>query len=334
MKALFYNFYQRRFILKEIPLPKIKTDEVLLKIKASALCGSDLHIMEGPLRLKAYNRREIILGHSFAGVIFKTGKMVKKFKKGDKVFASNFIWCGRCQRCRNGQENLCDRRFIFGLEVPGSHAEYLALPQRVLFPIPSGVDFLEAAQITDLLTLCWHSFKKVDLRPKEKVVIFGLGPVGLTMGMLLKSFKINSIFALDPRRNRCFLAKKFFQAEIIDRKKLKKLEGQFDVVFEASGNIKAPEKGFKLLKRGGKMVVVGVHRQKFNLNILKLVSREISIFGVFHYPRKEIEESLELLKNKQIDFKKLITYKFNLQEGQLAYRLLKKKEGGRIILLP
>lgn len=334
MKALFYNFPQKKFILKEVSLPKIKSAEVLVKVKASALCGTDLHIIKGPLTLKAYNKKEIILGHSFSGVVFEAGKLVKNFKKGNRVFVANFVWCGKCQRCREGNENLCDHRFIFGMEAPGSHAEYISVPQRALFHLPGNINFEEASIITDTLSLVLHAFKKSGAKPSNKILILGAGPVGLTLGILLRFFKMKSIFVIEPVRHRQNLVKKLFNPKIISEEDLRNFENQFDIIFEASGNLKALELGYKLLKRGGKMVMIGIQGKNFNLNTLKWISRELSLLGIFDFTIRDIKESLKLITQGKVNLKKIITHQFLLAEGDRAYRLLKSKKAGRIVLLP
>lgn len=332
MKALFYNFARKKFFLKETPLPKIKEDEILIHVKASALCGTDLHIIEGPLTKKVYNKKEIILGHSFSGEIVKIGEKVKNFKLGEEVFTSSFFWCNKCKNCKEGNINLCDNRFIFGMEISGSHAEFISVPQRVVFPLPKEVDFDEGSLITDVLALDFHALKKANIKPLDRVLIFGTGPVGLVLGMLLRLFKIKSVFVLEPVKYRQNLAKKLFNPKIILEKNLKKFKNYFEVIFETSGDIKVLDWGQKLLKRGGKMIMIGVQNKNLNLNSLKLISRELSLLGVFEFTVEDIKESLKLLTRKKINLKKVITHKFPLIEGEKAYRLLKNKRSGKIIL--
>lgn len=332
MKALFYNFSKKKFFLKEIPISRIKEDEVSIKVKVSALCGTDLHIIKGPLTPKVYNKKEIILGHSFAGVVVEAGHEVKNFKKGNRVFVSNFVWCGKCQRCKGGDENLCDSRFIFGMEAPGSHTEYISVPKRVIFRLPKEVNFAEGSLITDLLALDIHALGKTGVKSSDWVLIFGAGPVGLILGILLRLSGVKSVFLAEPIRYRQNLAKELFNPEIILEKDLKKFKNYFDVVFEASGDIKALDLGQKLLKRGGKMTMIGVQGKKFNLNALKLISRELSLFGIFDFTVKDIKRGLKLLIQRKINLKKVITHQFPLIEGEKAYRLLKSKKAGRIIL--
>ena len=169
MKALTYNFLTKKSIYKEAPLPKIRDDEFLVKMKVSALCGTDLHIMKGPLSEKRY-QDEIILGHSFSGKIEKAGKKTKGLKKGDRIFASDFVWCGKCLNCLSHKENLCDNRYVFGMEKPGSNAEYINVPARVCFHLPNDVDFRQGSLICDVLALVCHSAKKADLDKKNNIL--------------------------------------------------------------------------------------------------------------------------------------------------------------------
>ena len=331
MKALFYNLARKRFILKNVSTPSIKRNEVLVKIKCSSLCGTDLHVISGILTSKVYNKKEIILGHCFAGVVEKIGKGVKKFKKGDRVFSSNFVWCGNCQNCAEEKENTCDDRFIFGMEIPGSHAGYLAAPERVLFRLPPGVSFEEGSLIADLLALSLNSVEKAQPQVNQKIAIFGAGTVGLTLGMILNYLKMKNIFVIEPVGYRQKLAVKLVNAKIVNIAGLEKFAGQFDIIFEASGSHQAINSAFKLLKRGGKLVVIGVHDKKFELNPAKLVSREISLFGVYHYNISQIKKSLRLIKEGKINLKTLITHEFSLSQGNEAYKLLENKKCGRIV---
>lgn len=334
MKALFYNFQKRKFILKEVPIPKIKSDEALVRVKVSALCGTDLHIMDGPLAYRAYSKKEIILGHSYSGIVSAVGKNISNFKVGDRVFGSDLVWCGKCQRCKEKRENCCPNLYFFGMEAPGSHAEYLSVPARVLFHLSKNVSFEEGSLICDLLAVDCHPVKKANIQKNDKVMIFGAGPVGLVFGMLLKSFGVKLIALVEPIRYRKEFAKKLFNPKIISIKKLRASQRQFDAVFETSGKNQALEAGYKLLRSGGRLMMIGVQAKNFNLNSFKFIARELTLSGSLNFTTKEIKESLKLVENKKIDLKKVITHRFFLNNGEKAYRLLKNRHSGKIILIP
>jgi 2-desacetyl-2-hydroxyethyl bacteriochlorophyllide A dehydrogenase len=219
------------------------------------------------------------------------------------------------------------------MEAPGSHSQFIKVPERVLWRLPDNLDFESGSLICDLLALVCHATKKITLLPEQKIIIFGAGPVGITLATLLKKYGIKSILLVDPTAYRRQLAKKF-NLKTVENKKLAEIKKQFDVVFETSGNSRAFDQGYKLLKRGGKMVLVGVPNKNFNLKAIKLISRELTLFGIFDYSSGDINEGLQLVKNKKIDLRKIITHRFSLAKGEKAHSLLKNKKAGKIILIP
>ncbi len=334
MKALFYNFLTKKFKVKDISLPKISIEDVLVQVKSSALCGTDLHIMDGPLSHKAYNKKEIILGHSFSGVISRIGKGVKNFSAGDRVFASDFVWCGECDQCRNGRENLCDRRFVFGMEKPGSHAEYIAVPARAVFELPDSISFEAGSLITDLLALACHAVKMANAKSNQQICILGAGPVGLAIAEILKVHGFKNICLSDPIAYRKELAGKMYGFAVKEIKAVNNFTDQFDIVFDACGDSRALQNGYQRLKRGGKIVLVGVSADFFKIKTIKWVSRELSLLGIFDFDKSDIKEALALVKTKKINLDKMITHRFSLKEGDKAYRLLKNRMAGKIIISP
>lgn len=332
MKALTYNFLSKKNICKEISLPEIKDDEVLVKIEVSALCGTDLHIMKGSLSKKRY-QNEIVLGHSFSGKIEKVGKKTKGFKKGDRIFASDFVWCGKCQNCLNHKENLCNDRYVFGMEVPGSNAEYISVPARACFHLSPSIDFKQGSLICDVLALVCHSVKKANLEKKDNILIIGGGPIGLCLGLLLKSHGFKNFTVIEKVKERRYVGKKILGMEIYAANKFENRADEFEAVFDASGNRFALELGFKTLKRGGKLIMIGVQNEPFLINSLKWISRELTLLGIFDFNSSDIKEAVRLVKNKKINLNRLITHRFNLNNGKKAYNLLQSKKTGKIILL-
>ena len=315
-------------------VPKLKQGEVLIKIKVSALCGTDLHIMAGELINKVYNKKEIILGHEWAGIVESVGKKVYKFKKGDRVFGSPHISCGRCEFCRSGHSNWCDKQGIFGLNLPGSHGEYLVAPQTALFRLPPGMDFKEGALLGDTISIAYHAIKKVGPKMK-RVLILGAGPIGLTLGYLLKTLGVKEIFIMEKEPYRKRLAQKFFGAKIIEPNNFLNFRRTCDSAFETSGSLELMEYAFHSLRRGGKLALLSINAKKYPLDTLRLMYRELSIFGCFGYPHEEVPEFIKLLSNKKIkkDIKKIITHQFSLADINKAYELFRNKKCGKVILI-
>jgi 2-desacetyl-2-hydroxyethyl bacteriochlorophyllide A dehydrogenase len=333
MKNALYSFEKRKFFIEEMLIPRLKPEEVLVRIKVSALCGTDLHIMESELMDKVYDKKEIILGHEWAGVIKTVGEKVTKFKKGDRVFGSPHISCGQCDSCLNGHSNWCDKQGIFGLSLPGSHAEYLVAPQTVLFHLPSDMDFREGALLGDTISIAYHAIKKVGPEMK-RALILGTGPIGLTIGYFLKIFGIKEIFIIEKESYRRRLAQELFDAKIIEIDNFSNFRRTCDCAFETSGSLQLMEYAFHSLKRGGRMALLSINAKKYPLDTLRLMYREISILGCFGYSHEEVPEFIKLISNKKAksDIEKIITHHFALADIGKAYKLFKNKKCGKVIL--
>lgn len=328
MKTLIYNFSRKSFRLKDIPVPSPKSGEVLIKIKASALCGTDLHIMEGPLKGKAYDKKEIVLGHSFSGIVHGLGRGVKKFKKGQKVFGSNFVWCEKCSGCVRREESTCDDRYIFGMEAPGSHAEFISVPQRAVFHLSKNISFEEGSLICDLLALVCHTVRAAAIGKGQRVLIFGAGPVGLALSMVLKGRGLKRVVLVEPKSFRRRLARKLTGFQTINSQKV--AAGKTDVVFETSGQDSALRLSYKSLRRGGKLVMIGIPQRNFDLPAVKWISRQLTLIGIFNFDIQDIRTALKWVP--KLDLKKIITHRFPLKSGGRAYRLMKQGQSGRIML--
>lgn len=334
MKTTSYNFKNKKFSLREVSLPKPKKNEVLVKIKASALCGTDLHIMAGELMDKVYDKKNIVIGHEWAGEIAMVGKNVTEFKKGERVFGSPHISCGECNSCKNGHSNWCDKQGIFGLSLAGSHAEYLLVPKTVLFHLPTDIDYREGALLGDTVSIAYHSIKKAGIENIKQALILGAGPIGLTIGYLLKILGVKEIFVIEKETYRRRLAQKLFNAKIVEEKNFLKIRRTCDCAFETSGSLKLAEYAFHSLKRGGKMILLSINAKKYPLDTLRLMYREISVLGCFGYPHEEVPEFIKLIDKKKIkaDLKKIITHQFSLDNISEAYKLFKSKKSGKVVL--
>lgn len=328
-----FNFKNKKFSLENLPLPKLEAEEVLIKIRASALCGTDLHIMAGDLKDKVYDKRQIVLGHEWAGIIEAVGKKVRNFKKGERVFGSPHISCGQCEFCRGGHSNWCSKQGIFGLSRPGSHAEYLVAPQTVLFPLPPDIDFKEGALLGDTISIAYHAIKRVGEK-MNRVLVLGAGPIGLTLGYLLKNAGVKEVFIMERGLYRQRLAQELFGAKIIGVDNFLSIRRTCDSAFETSGSLELMEYAFHSLRRGGKMAMLSINPKKYPLDTLRLMYRELAIFGCFGYPHEEVPEFIKLLNNKKIreDIKKIITHQFALSDIDKAYKLFGSKECGKVIL--
>lgn len=178
MKAARFYEVNQRLKIEDIPVPVIKEDEVLVKVKAVGLCGSDIHVVYEGITPTAY--RPITLGHEASGVIAVVGSLVNDWEVGNRVSISPILNCGSCQHCISGNSNICKNRKVIGFHTDGALAEYLAVPAKNLVQLPEEVDFNSGALVSDAIATSFHALvDRAGLRIGESIAIFGAGGLGL-----------------------------------------------------------------------------------------------------------------------------------------------------------
>jgi threonine dehydrogenase-like Zn-dependent dehydrogenase len=215
MKALVLKEYGK-FEIEEMPVPEYGDNEVLVRVKACSICGSDVHGMDG-----STGRRipPIVMGHEASGVIEKAGKNVKGFKPGDRVTFDSTIYCGECYFCKRGEVNLCDNRKVLGVScgdyrLHGAFAEYVTVPQHILYSIPENVTFERAAMV-EPLSVAFHAITRSKVQLDCSAVVVGAGMIGLLIIQLLKINGCGKIIAVDMVQEKLELAKKFGATDVI-----------------------------------------------------------------------------------------------------------------------
>ncbi|MFA6136215.1 MAG: alcohol dehydrogenase catalytic domain-containing protein [Candidatus Paceibacterota bacterium] len=330
MRALIYSFLEKKFKIESQPIPSVKNGELLIKIINSALCGTDLHIISGVLKSKVYNNKKITLGHAWSGVVVKKGAGVKKFSIGDLVFGNDFFFCGKCKKCNDEKENLCKNFKVFGMGAKGTHSDYAVFPERITKKIPRGINEETACFMADLVATAIHAVRKHVPQKNDCVGIYGGGPLGIVIGVILKRiFGVKNIYLFEPSRYRLKLAKKILNPKIFPKNKF--ASKFFDVIYEVSGSQKALKSTFTFLKKDGTVILVGVYDKDAPIPVTKIITREIKILGSLAYTFKDLKRAMEITKQIQSDIKKLITHKMTLENGQKAYDLIKKRKAGLII---
>lgn len=195
-----------KFVIGETQLPQPKEDEVLVRVRAAALCGTDLHLYEGGMKAP---RIPMIMGHEWGGDVVETGTSVKSFRKGDRVFSAPHYSCGVCYYCRSGRENLCNQRGVFGAIGPreGCFAEYVMAPSSSLYNLPSGISYEVGSLMGDTLSTAAHALRRADIMPGDTVAIWGLGPVGQCLLQMARVAGAGRVIAIDVVPDRLLLAK-------------------------------------------------------------------------------------------------------------------------------
>lgn len=342
MKALVLKEYNN-FSYMEVPKPEIQPNEVLVRVKACSICGSDVHGMDG-----STGRRipPVIMGHEASGVIEMSGCEVKGFAIGDRVTFDSTIYCGKCFYCRKGKANLCDNRKVLGVSCgeyrqQGAFAEYIAVPEHILYRLPDEVTFEQAAMI-EPLSVAMHAVGNTAVALNDTAVVVGAGMIGLLIIQLLKLAGCGRIFAIDLDEGKLERAKKFgaFMGLLPGTNTTQEIlnlthNRGADIAFEAVGITPTLDMAIASLKKGGLLTLVGNLSPEVKLPLQKVVTREIGIKGSCA-SNGEYDNCLDLIASGKVDIDSLISAVAPLSEGQAWFDRLYKREAGllKVVLRP
>ncbi|HEY5585024.1 MAG TPA: galactitol-1-phosphate 5-dehydrogenase [Ruminiclostridium sp.] len=343
MKALVLKEYNK-FSIEEVPMPEYGKDEVLVRVKVCAICGSDVHGMDG-----STGRRipPIIMGHEAAGIIEKVGENVTGYKVGDRVTFDSTVYCGKCYFCRRGEINLCDNRRVLGVSCGdyrfhGAFAEYVSIPQHILYLIPEKVTFEQAAMV-EPLSVAFHAIRRSPLFLNKTAVVVGAGMIGLLVIQLLKAAGCGKIIAVDIIKEKLDMAKKFgaditLKSDELDVAtevfKLTENRGA-DIAYEVVGITATVQTAISSLKKGGSLTLVGNLKPLVDFPLQSVVTRQISLFGSCA-SAGEYPDCLELIASGKVDVDSFISEVVPLSEGAIWFKRLYDCEPGlmKVLLQP
>ena len=343
MKALVLTEYNV-FEYMEMPDPEIGEGDVLIRIESASICGSDVHGMDG-----SSGRRipPIIMGHEASGVIEQAGAVVKKFQVGDRVTFDSTEYCGACWHCIRGEINLCENRKVFGVSPGeyrrhGAFAEYVAVPERILYDIPEGVTFTQAAMV-EPLSVAVHAVERTPLSLNDSVLVVGTGMIGLLVIQVLRAAGCGTIIAVDIEQDKldtaCRLGAdvgiKSDSADLAARV-LDLTHGRgTDRAVEVVGITPTVGVALDLVRKGGSVTLVGNLSPTVDFGLQKAVTREISLFGSCG-SRGEYPACLDLIARGRVDVDALISREAPLAEGAEWFKRLYAREPGllKVVLKP
>ena len=343
MKALVLEEYNK-LVYKDVRDPVMNSNEVLVKVKACGICGSDVHGMDG-----STGRRipPMIMGHEASGVIVKTGVDVIAWKSGDRVTFDSTVYPLDDWYTIEGMYNLSENREVLGVSPgtykrDGAFAEYIAIPQHILYKIPENVTFEEAAMV-EAVAVALHSINISGIKTGDKCVVVGSGMIGIFIMKLLKFSGASKIIAIDNNPKRLKLAEKagadhtLLSTEESLEAKIKALTANrgADISFEAVGKSESVNIAISILRKGGKTVLVGNTSPKIDFPLQKVVTRELKILGSCAI-RGEYEVVLNLLESGKISVDDQISAVAPLSEGAVWFNKLYRKEEelNKVILVP
>ena len=343
MKSLLLTEYNHLEIT-DMPLPVAGPGEVLVRVEACGICGSDVHGLDG-----STGRRipPIVMGHEAAGTVEAIGEGVTRFAKGDRVTFDSTVYCGKCPYCKVGQINLCDNREVIGVSEGnyrrhGAFAEYVVIPDRIMYPLPADFPFEEAAML-EAVSVAMHGVKVSPVAGGETALVIGAGMIGLLTLQAAKAAGCGRVFISDVDETRLNLAGQVGADEVLhcsgaellaEIKRLTNGRG-VDLALEAVGLNQTVASAIDCTRKGGTVTLIGNVSPEVTLPLQKVVVKQIRLQGSCA-SSGEYPEAIELIAAGKIKVKPLITTVASLEEGPRWFDRLHSREPNlmKIVLSP
>jgi L-iditol 2-dehydrogenase len=343
MKALLLSQYNQLDIA-ELPAPVAGVDDILVRVAACGICGSDVHGYDG-----TSGRRipPIVMGHEAAGVVAGVGPGVSKFKTGDRVTFDSTVYCGECEFCLQGEINLCNDRQVIGVSCgdfrrAGAFAEYVVVPQRIAYHLPEALAFQEAAML-EAVSVALHGVRVSEMKGGETVLVIGAGMIGLLTLQAAKAAGAARVLVADIDRSRLERAEGVGADETLllsgtelVQEILRRTGGRgVDLVLEAVGREETIAASIKSVRKGGTVTLIGNISPEVKIPLQVVVSRQIRLQGSCA-SSGEYPQAIELLASGKIQVKQLITAVAPLSDGPRWFERLHAGEPNlmKIVLDP
>ncbi len=326
-----------RLQLIEKPVRKIEKDEVLLKVSACGVCGTDLKILNGKLHAKL----PVILGHEFGGIVVECGQYVRTLMPGNFVAVDPNIVCGYCRFCRRGKVNLCENLQALGVDIDGGFAEYCLAPAQQCYRLPDDFPSLQAA-LLEPISCGLYGIRLANIQPGNSIVIIGGGMIGIIMIQLAKLFGASLIIVTEVDEHRQEWAKQFGADLVINPQKpdaekviFTATEGGGDVVIECAGSPQTFQQAIRLAANGGTVVVFGVSANDQTISVApyEIYRKNLDIKGSFLNPFT-FQDAVQLMISKKLRFDGLDIGYFSLQEIEKAFENQRQKKNLKTVILP
>jgi 2-desacetyl-2-hydroxyethyl bacteriochlorophyllide A dehydrogenase len=326
---------QEDIAIQECPDPVVGEGEVLIKIEACGICGTDLHAyrtgMYGP---------GIVIGHEFSGVVASVGAGVVDFKPGDWVTANPGIGCGRCYLCRNGKDNLCEQSIRLGVTEDGAMAELVKVPQSSVYHIPESLSPQEAC-LVEPFSITLHGLNQSRFVPGDRVLIIGAGPIGLCLLQVLQMAGAGAVWIMETNPFRLDLATHMGADLAFNPKKVSPLSvlsnltnGMMaDIVFECAGLPETITQAPMLVRRGGQVVILGICDQPTEMDFLSIVTNEVNIQTAYYSGADAFARTIEFMAKKSLQAKLLVTSEISFGQVKENFEILLSPNSNQVKVL-
>ncbi|KKK25319.1 hypothetical protein AOCH_004322, partial [Aspergillus ochraceoroseus] len=327
------------------PVPALKdSHDVLVNVKYTGICGSDVHYYEHGAIGQFVVKDPMVLGHESSGVIAQVGSAVTSLKVGDHVAMEPGVPCRRCEPCKGGKYNLCEK-MAFAATPPydGTLAKYYVLPEDFCYKLPDSMSLPEGA-LMEPLGVAVHIVRQANVSPGQSVVVFGAGPVGLLCCAVAKAFGATKIVAVDIQKPRLEFARKYAATAVFEPARVSSAENAAriieenhlgrgaDVAIDASGVEPSVHTGIHVLRTGGTYVQGGMGKSEMNFPIMAACTKELNMKGSFRYGSGDYKLAVELVASGRLSVKELITSSVKFDEAENAFKDVRAGKGIKTLI--
>ncbi len=319
-----------KIVFREIPIPKLNDDEVLIKIMRIGVCGSDIHVYHGKHPYTVY---PVTQGHEVSGMIEKVGTKVSNFKQGDKVTIQPQVVCGKCYSCLHGKYHICDELKVMGFQTTGMASEFFVTDAKRVLKLPDDMSYEQGAMIEPLAVACGVFTKTKDVNGLN-VIVLGAGPIGNLTAQTAKALGAKAVLITDISDFRLEIAKKVGIDYIVNPQKqnlseeIVKVFGpdKADLIIDCVGINQTIDDAIENARKGTDIILVGVYDQKVKVDLAAVQDRELRLIGILMYQTKEYIQAIDLVHTGKVQLEPLITKHFKFEDYEKAYQFIDEKK--------
>lgn len=325
----------------DLPIPEVGPRDILVNVKAAAICGTDQHIYNWTKYAQDRVPIPMVFGHEFAGEVVEVGSEVTEVKIGDRVAGETHIPCNDCFQCETDNRHICENMKIIGVHTPGAFADYISFPVDCAYKISDDLDYQTAAMM-EPMGVGVHGVDAAQVKNQD-IVIYGCGPIGLMAVGAAKCWGAKKITAIDVFDNKLEAAKQMGADIVINSKEedavklvMNRTKHGADVIIDYTGNARAIRSGFDMLKKGGRFVLVGLPNGEVSLDLSdNVIYKEATVIGVTgRLMYKTWEQCEEILKNPAYNAAAAVGGVYKLEDYEEAFAAIFAGRPGKMILIP
>ncbi len=338
MRALVKAERAPGLVMRDVPMPEVGPNDVLIRVHKSAICGTDMHIWNWDAWAQKTIPVPMHVGHEYVGVIEKVGSAVTGYKGGERVTGEGHIVCGHCRNCRAGKRHLCPNTVGVGVNRPGSFAEYLCLPAENVFPVPPSIPD-DVVSIFDPYGNAAHTALSYDM-VGEDVLITGAGPIGIMAVAICKKAGARNVVITDVNEYRLDLATKLGATRAVNVAKedlkavmhdLGMTEG-FDIGLEMSGNAHAFRTMIDAMVNGGRISLLGIFGEDAAIDWGKVIFKGLFLKGIYGREMYETWYKMSAMIQSGLDISGVITHRFPIEEYAKGFEAMNSGKSGKVVL--